>query len=119
MSDTTTTETTAPTAEQDVLAKVKTELKAAGETGKRQWEDAFTKTREGATRFRADWTNVATRTRDVLNDVYARAEARGAALLLGVVAQVRTGAESLEKSLRERAKPVAEATPAAETAPAA
>lgn len=105
----TTTETSTPTPSDDTITRLKTELREAGETGKRQWQDAFGKTREAVAGTRAEWTKVATRTRDVVSDVYARAQVRGADLLLRLVSQVRANAEAFESSLRQRTQAVAPA----------
>jgi len=97
----------------DTIERLKTELREAGETGKRQWKDAFGKTREAVTGTRAEWTKVATRTRDVVTDVYARAQVRGADLLLRLVTQVRANAEAFETSLRQRTQSAPAETPQA------
>lgn len=109
------TPTETPTeATQDTIARLKTELREAGETGKRQWQDALGKTREAVTGTRVEWTKVATRTRDVVSDVYARAQVRGADLLLRLVSQVRANAEAFEANLRQRTQAAPAETPQAQ-----
>lgn len=85
------------------LADLKSELRDAGEAGKKQWQEAFARTREALTATRAGFERVVTRTRDVASSTCGRAEARGAQMLLRLVSQVRAGAEAFEGSLRERA----------------
>lgn len=86
------------------LNRIKTELRDAGEVGKKQWQEAFTRTRDVVSAGSEHATKLAGRAREVLDQVYARAEQRGADLLLRLVKQVRSGAESFEASLRERAR---------------
>lgn len=119
MSDETTTqvnETPAAAPSEDALNRLKTELRDAGEAGKKQWQDAFAKTRDAVQAGSERATKLAGRTREAVEQVYARAEQRGADLLLRLVSSVRAGAESFEASLRDRARP--KAAPAAEPAPA-
>lgn len=109
MSETTTPATDAATATDDAaaggdaLSQLRSELRAAGEVGKQQWQEAFARTREALTTTRSELERVASRTREAIAATYARAEARGADLLLRLVSQVRATAESLEASLRARA----------------
>lgn len=104
MSDDVKTETPIETPAPDTIERLKSELREAGEVGKRQWQDAFGKTREAVSGTRAEWTKVAARTREVVTDAYARAQVRGADLLLRLVSQVRANAEAFEASLRQRAQ---------------
>lgn len=103
---------------EDTLSNLRSELRDAGETGKKQWQEAFARTRDAVTTTRSELERVAARTRDVATATYARAEARGADLLLRLVAQVRATAESLESSLRTRAASAPAAEAASEGQPA-
>lgn len=109
MSDTTTspveTTETAPetAAPQDTLTQLRSELRDAGEAGKKQWQEAFARTREALTSTRSELGRAAARTREVAAATWSRAEARGADLLLRLVSQARAATESVEASLRSRA----------------
>ena len=121
MSDTTTT-TTATTSPQSTpdetnetafswTERVKTEVRQAGEMGKAQWKDAFARTRklldEARGHFkREELERVASRVKGEVTQAWSRvpvakAQARGADLLLRVVTPVRTFATSIEQSLVE------------------
>lgn len=115
----TTNETTEAPAAEDTISQLRSDLRDAGEVGKKQWQEAFVRTREALTTTRGELERVATRTREVATATYSRAEARGADLLLRLVSQVRATAEALESSLRTRAAAPAEgAVVAAEAQPA-
>lgn len=87
----------------DALGRLRADLREAGETGKRQWQEALGRTREALASTRAELTKLAASTRETTVATYARAERRGADLLLRVAGQVRANVEAFEATLRQRA----------------
>lgn len=87
----------------DALGRLRADLREAGETGKRQWQEALGRTREALASTRAELTKLAASTREATVATYARAERRGADLLLRVAGHVRANVEAFEATLRQRA----------------
>lgn len=128
------------------VARILTDLREAGETGKKQWEETIKKTRTYFTKRREDAeasteaeqtaeeapvsenetveaeTTEAEKPWKVLRErsaeTFAKAQDRGADLLLRLLTRVREGVESVEKSLKEARAPE-EAEASQETAAAA
>lgn len=118
MSETTSTPVAEAPQTDDTLSHLRSELRDAGEVGKKQWQEAFARTREAVTTTRGELERVAARTRDVASAAYSRAQARGADLLLRLVSQVRATAETVEASLRTRAASEPASQPDADAQPA-
>ncbi|MCO5171979.1 MAG: hypothetical protein M9894_37245 [Planctomycetes bacterium] len=106
MTDATTPEIPTPetsTEAVDALGRLRADLREAGENGKRQWQEALGRTRDALASTRAELTKLSASTREATLATYARAERRGADLLLRLAGQVRVHVEAFEAALRPRA----------------
>lgn len=81
------------------VARLVADLRELGVVGKKQWEEALTRTRELPARTRAEADAALARVRSTVNGSIEKAQGRGAALLLRVVKEVRTRAERAEAQL--------------------
>ena len=95
---------------KSLFARLKADFFEAGQTGRKQWEEIFTRSREAVTKTHE-------RVRSQVNSSLDTAQGRGADLLLKLLAQLRKGADSLEASIKKAAPAEnAEGEPVAETA---
>ena len=100
----------APTAAPDsasAVSRIVADLREAGATGKKQWEEALATTRalaaKAPARTRAELEAALGRVRTTLSSSMERAQGRGATLLLRLVREVRTRAERAEAQLGTQA----------------
>jgi hypothetical protein len=88
------------------VARIVADLREAGATGKKQWEEALTTTRalaaKAPARTRAELEAALGRVRTTLSSSMERAQGRGAGLLLRLVREVRTRAERAEAQLGQQ-----------------
>jgi len=97
------------------VARIVADLREAGATGKKQWEEALATTRalaaKAPARTRAELEAALGRVRTTLSSSMERAQGRGAGLLLRLVREVRTRAERAEAQLGQQATTPAPAAP--------